>query len=87
MFSFACTKVRKKEALFSMAIEKLGTHARVLSQLLAHENRKNEILKETDEDDKKKGASMEKRKAGTKEKCPDSLSLPNKNTIIFKLLF
>ena len=36
---------------------------------------------ETDEGGKKRGVSVERSKAGTKERSPDSLSLPNQNTI------
>ena len=36
---------------------------------------------ETDEDGNKRGVSMEKSKAGEKERSPDSLPLPNQNTI------
>ena len=40
---------------------------------------------ETDEDGKKRGVSMEKSKAGTKERSPNSLSLPNQNTILINI--
>ena len=36
----------------------------------------------TDEDGQKRGVSMEKSKAGTKEKSPGSISLPNQIKII-----
>ena len=36
-------------------------------------------------DGKKRGVSMEKRKAGTKERSPVSLSLPNQNTILINI--
>ena len=39
-------------------------------------------VKETDEDGKKRGVSMEKSKAGAKKRSPDGLSHPNQNTII-----
>ena len=48
---------RKKKVPFSMA--KWGTHARVFSQTIARENSKNEKDKETDEEGKKGGVSME----------------------------
>ena len=38
--------------------------------------------KETDEEGKKRGVSMEKSKAGTNKENPDGLSHPNQNTII-----
>ena len=40
---------------------------------------------ETDEDGKKRGVSMEKIKAGTNERSPDSLSLPNQNSILINI--
>ena len=53
------------------------------SQTLANGNSKNEIDKETDEEDKKRGVSMEKRKVGIKEKRSlDGLNYPNQNAII-----
>ena len=58
----------------------------MFSQTLAHGNSKNEIDKETDEEGKKRSASMGRSKAGTKEKkiSPDGLIHPNQNTIIIK---
>ena len=44
----------------------MGTHPRVFSQTLAYENSKNED-KETDEEGKKRGVSMERSKSGTKK--------------------
>ena len=48
--------------------------------------------KETDEEGKKRDVSMEKSKAGTKERSPDGvtlrpslLSIPNLNTILIKI--
>ena len=38
--------------------------------------------KKTDEEDKKRGVSVERSKAGTKNSSPDGLSHPNQNTII-----
>ena len=38
--------------------------------------------KETDEEGKKRGVSMERRKAGTKKRSPDGLSQHNQNKII-----
>ena len=45
------------------------------------------FLTATDEDDKKRGVSMGKSKAGTKERSPDSLSQPNQNRIIIKKIW
>ena len=40
------------------------------------------------EKDKKRGVSMERiTKAGTKEKSPDSQSLPNQNTILINIIY
>ena len=41
--------------------------------------------KETDEDGKKRGVSMERSKAGKIKISPDGLSLPIKNTIIINI--
>ena len=40
--------------------------------------------KETDEEGKKRGVSMERSKAGTKKRSPYGLSHPSQNTIIIK---
>ena len=48
-----------------------------------------EIMKqdqETDEGGKKRGMSMERSKAGTKERSPDCLSIPNQNTILMNII-
>ena len=37
---------------------------------------------ETDEDGKKRGVRMKKSTTNTKEKSPDSLPMPNQNTIL-----
>ena len=42
--------------------------------------------KETDEEGKKKGVNVERRKAGKKEKSPDGLNYPNQNTIIINII-
>ena len=43
--------------------------------------------KETDEEGKKRGVSVERSKAGTKEKrCPDGLTLPIQNTAIINMI-
>ena len=42
--------------------------------------------KETDEEGKKRGLSMERSKAGTKKRSPDGLSHPNQNTIIIIII-
>ena len=66
---------------------KRGTHARAFSQTLTHGNSKNEIRHETDEDTQKRGVSMEKSTAGTNKRSPDSLSHPNRNTIIINKIW
>ena len=43
--------------------------------------------KETDEDDTKRGVSMERSKAGTNKRSPDGLSHPNQNTIIINKIW
>ena len=47
----------------------METHARVFSQTLAQGNSNDEI-RLTDEEGKKQGVSMERSKAGTKERSP-----------------
>ena len=42
--------------------------------------------KETDEEGKKRGVSMESSKTDTKERSPDGLSQPNQNTILINML-
>ena len=42
--------------------------------------------KETYEEGKKRGASMEISNVGTKKKSPNGLSLPNQNTIITNVI-
>ena len=41
--------------------------------------------KDTDEEGKKKGVSIERSKAGTKERSPDGVALPNQNTILINI--
>ena len=43
--------------------------------------------KETDEDGKKRGVSMEKAKRGTNKRSPVGLSHPNQNTIIINKIW
>ena len=43
--------------------------------------------KETDEDGKKRGVSIERNKAGTNKRSPDGLSHPNENTIIINKIW
>ena len=81
MFSFSCTKEREKEVSFGMATgngelmhEYFPKHSRMGTARMNEDN-------ETDEDDKKRGKS----KGGTKERRPDSLSLPNQNTILINI--
>ena len=42
--------------------------------------------KETDEECKKRGVSMERSKAGTKKRSPDGLSLHNQNAILINII-
>ena len=56
----------------------------MLSQALAQGNSKNEI-RQTDEEGKKIGVSIERSKAITKERSPDGLSLPNQITILINI--
>ena len=42
--------------------------------------------KETDEEGKTRGVSVERSKAGTKERSHNGLSLPNQNTIIINII-
>ena len=42
---------------------------------------------ETNDGGKRRGVSMERNKAGIKERSPDSLSLPNQNTIIINIIW
>ena len=77
---------KKKQGTIQYGYKKWGTRARVFSQTLAHGNSTNEKDKETDEEGKKRGESMERSKAGTKEISPDSLCLLNKNKIKIKII-
>ena len=43
--------------------------------------------KEKDEEGEKRGVSMERSKAGAKERSPDSLSQPNQNTISINIMW
>ena len=43
--------------------------------------------KETDEEGKKRGVSMERSNEGTKERSSDGLSLPNKNAILINIIW
>ena len=42
--------------------------------------------KETEQERKKRGVSMERSKAGTKKRSPAGQSLPNKNTILINAI-
>ena len=86
MFHFSCTKESKKEVSFSMAIgngelkhECFPKHSGMGIARINHD-------KETDEEGKKRGVSMERSKAGAKERSPDGLSLPNQNTILINII-
>ena len=43
--------------------------------------------KVTDEEGNRRGVSMERSKAGTKERCPDCLSLPYQNTTLINIIW
>ena len=70
MFCFSCTKERKKEEPFSMAIgnrelmhECFPKHSRMGTAIMKEDN-------ETDEDCKKRGVGMEKLKWARKKEVP-----------------
>ena len=68
-----------------MAIVNEKTHARVFSQTLSHMNSKNQIKRNGRR--LEKDVSMDKSKAGTKEKeSPDGLNYPTQNTIIINII-
>ena len=46
---------------------------------------RNKRDKETDEEVKERGVSMERNTAGPKGRSPEGLPLPNQNTIIIKI--
>ena len=58
----------------------------MFSQTLGHGNNKNEQDKETDEEGKTRGVSVERNKAGKKKKSADGLNYPNENTVIINNL-
>ena len=59
----------------------------MFSQTLEHGNSKNENDTETDEKGNKRGVSMERSKAGTKEKrSPNGQNYPYQNTIIINII-
>ena len=85
MFIFSCTKERNEEVPFSMAVgnwelmkECFTKHSRMGTARMKYDNG-------TDEDEKR-GESMEKCKAGTKERSLNSLSLLNQNKIIIDII-
>ena len=71
----------KRKVPFSMAIG----HGELMQECFPKHSRMGTARikqgKETDEEGKKSGVSMERRKAGTNKRNPDDLSHPNKNTI------
>ena len=73
---------RKKSKTIQYGNTKLETHARLFSQTLAHGKSKNEIRQKKTEEERKRGASMERNRVGTKKGSPGGISLPNKNLII-----
>ena len=86
MFSFSCTKERKNEVPFRMAIgngelmhECFHKHSGMGTVRMKED-------KETDEEGKKRGVSMERSNV-KKERSPDGLSLPNQNTILINIIY
>ena len=65
---------------------KCGTHAQVVSQHPHMATAKIKLYKETEGERKKRGMSMEISRVSTRRINPDSLSLPNQNTIIINKL-
>ena len=53
----------------------------------AWEQQERNKTKETDEDGKKRGVSMERSKAGTNKEVPNGLSHPNQNIIIISKIW
>ena len=53
----------------------------------AWEQQQKRNKKETDEDGKKRGVSMERSKAGTNKRSPNGLTHPNQNTIIINKIW
>ena len=78
---------RKNEGTIQYGYRTWGTHARVFSQTLTHGKERTKEDKDTDEDGKKRGVSMERSKAGTNKRSPDGLSHPNQNTIIINKIW
>ena len=76
----------KKQVPFSMAKEMWNSCTRVFPNTRALEQQEWNN-KETDEESKKRGVSMERSKAGTKEKrSPDGLNYHNQDTIIINII-
>ena len=75
----------KRKVPFSMAIG----HGELMHEWfpLRMGTARTKIDKETDEEGKKLGVSMERSKAGTNERSPDGLSHPNQNTIIINIIW
>ena len=73
---------REKGSNIQYGYSKWGTHARVFSRTLANGDSQNETGPRDRQERKKRGVSMERSKAGTKERGPYCLSLPNQNTIL-----
>ena len=90
MFSFSCINERKNEVPFCMAVENGELmHECFTKHSRMHGNSKNETdeKKETDEKGNKRGVSMKRSKARTKERSPDGLSQPNQSTILVNLIW
>ena len=76
MFSFSCTKERKKEVPFSVAIG----NGKLMHECFLKNSRmgtaRMKYDKGTDAEGKKRGVRIERSKAGTKNKSPDGLPQP-----------
>ena len=82
MFIFSCTKERKEQVPFSMAIGNGELMHECFPKHSCMGTARMKEDKDTDEETQKRGLSMEISKVGTKERSPDGPSLPNQNTIL-----
>ena len=78
---------RKKKVPFSMAIINGELMHECFPKHLRMGKARMKLDIETDEEDKKRGMSVERSKAGTKKRSPDGLSHPNQNTIIINKIW
>ena len=78
---------REKGSTIEHGYRKWGTHAWVFSQTLAHaweQQEWNKTMRQT-KTVKSEAWVWKKSKAGTKERSPDRISLPNQNTIFINM--